>query len=564
MNFRGLGKSLAGAGVTLLGLTLPALAHPHIFIDAKVTITFDDSGAVVGLHHDWSFDTAFSSWVIQGLDSNGDRETSPDELQSLADENTAGLADYGYYTFAGDMDAPLKFTPAGDQRMVYADGHTTLSYSLTTEQPHPLGKRFELGVYDPEYYVAITFADASAVTLVNAPAGCGVVLEPPKEMSDDLQKRLYALGPDVTELPPDLAAAMRGTQGMIVVSCDGAPAAAAPTTALDAATTMAQAKPSIPFGGPPPEPGLNLPRTGFFGWLQTQQREFYGAITKSLDALRTDWTAFWVLGGLSFIYGILHAAGPGHGKVVISSYVLANETQLRRGVLLSVVSAMIQSGVAVVFVLIAAGLLGMTSYAMGDAANWIGIVSYGMVALLGLWLIVRKVFGLGHSHGHADKPDMVQTARAHLHDHDHDHHGHEHHDHHGHDHHDHEHGDHGDHDHAGHVHIVTPAATSGNWREQLSVALAVGLRPCSGALVVLVFALSQGLLAAGIAAVFLMGAGTAITVAALATLAVTAKGMARRIGGIDNPLTGAIMWWLELGGAVAVLMFGVLLVIASL
>ena len=55
----------------------------------------------------------------------------------------------------------------------------------------------------------------------------------------------------------------------------------------------------------------------------------------ALAALKTDWTAFWVLGGLSFLYGIFHAAGPGHGKVVISSYVLANEAQMRRGVLLS-------------------------------------------------------------------------------------------------------------------------------------------------------------------------------------------------------------------------------------
>lgn len=550
-------RKLSATAAALLAFTLPALAHPHIFIDAKVTITFDDTGAVVGLHHDWTFDTAFSAWVIQGLDTNSDRETSPEELQGLADENMTGLAEYGFYTIAGDATEPLQFTPAGDQRMVYADGHTTLSYSLTTDRPHPLGQRFELGVYDPEYYVAITFADSGDVTLVNAPDGCGVVLEPPKEMAPDVEQRLYALGPDVTELPPDLAAAMRGTQGLIVVTCDGAPAAA-PASALEAATEVAEAKPSIPFGGPPPEPGLNLPGTGFFGWLQTQQREFYGAMTQSLDALRTDWTAFWVLGGLSFLYGIFHAAGPGHGKVVISSYVLANETQLRRGVTLSVLSALLQSVVAVVFVLIAAGLLGMTSVAMGDAANWIGIASYAMVALLGLWLIARKVFGWGHGHQHED---MAQKARGHLHD-DHDHHGH---DHHGHDHHhDHEHHHHAGHDHADHVHIVAPEATTGSLREQLSVVLAVGLRPCSGALVVLVFALSQGLLPAGIAAVFLMGAGTAITVAVLATLAVTAKGLARRIGGVDNPVTEAVVWWAELLGAVAVFGFGVLLVIASL
>jgi nickel/cobalt exporter len=341
-----------------------------------------------------------------------------------------------------------------------------------------------------------------------------------------------------------------------VVTCDGAPAAT-PASALEAVTEVAEAKPTMPFGGPPPEPGLNLPRTGFFGWLQTQQRDFYAATTSSLDALRTDWTAFWVLGGLSFLYGIFHAAGPGHGKVVISSYVLANETQLRRGVLLSVLSAMLQSVVAVVFVLIAAGLLGMTSIAMGDAANWIGIASYAMVALLGLWLVLRKVFGWGHDHRHED---MAHKAHEHLHGHEgHDHH----HDHHGHDHAHHDHGHH-DHTHDDHVHIVTPEATAGSLREQLSVVLAVGLRPCSGALVVLVFALSQGLLPAGIAAVFLMGAGTAITVAVLATLAVTAKGLARRIGGVDNPVTGAIVWWVELLGAAAVLAFGVLLVIASL
>ncbi|MGV8856341.1 MAG: DUF1007 family protein [Devosia sp.] len=544
----------------LLGLATPAMAHPHILIDAKVSIIFDDSGAVVGLHHDWTFDTAFSAWVIQGLDTNDDRETSPQELQGLADDNLNGLADYDFYTYAGDASDPLSFTPAGDQRMVYADGHTTLSYSLTTVQPHPLGERFELGVYDPDYYVAISFADASAVTLVNAPTGCGVVLEPPKEMSDDIAQRLYALGPDVVDLPPDLAAAMRGTQGVIVVDCTGAPAAA-PATALDAVSSVAQAKPAIPFGGPPREVGFNLPTTGFLGWLRQAQLDFYTAITQSLDALRTDWTAFWVLGGLSFIYGILHAAGPGHGKVVISSFVLANETQLRRGVLLSGLSAMLQSSVAVVFVLVAAGLLGMTSMAMSDAAGWIEIASYAMVALLGLWLIARKIFGWGHSHS-PRKPDMAHKAHGLLHGDDHDHH-----DHHepGHSH-DHEHGHNHDHDHEheGHVHVVTPAAATGSWREQLGVVLAVGMRPCSGALVVLVFALSQGLLLAGIAAVFLMGAGTAITVASLATLAVTAKGLARRIGGVDNPLTASIVWWLELAGAVVVLAFGVIALMASL
>jgi ABC-type nickel/cobalt efflux system permease component RcnA len=289
-----------------------------------------------------------------------------------------------------------------------------------------------------------------------------------------------------------------------------------------------------------------MPKTGFLGWIAAQQRDFYQALTAALGKLRTDNNAFFVLGSLSFLYGIFHAAGPGHGKVVISSYVLANERQVRRGILLSFASAMVQAAVAVAFVLVAQLLLNMTSFAMSDAANWIGIASYGLVALLGLWLVVRKLFGWGHSHGH--KVDLAGKARAHLHqhhDHDHDH----------------------DHDHEGHEHahhVVTPDQARGDWREQLGVVLAVGARPCSGALVVLVFALSQGLLAAGIAAVFLMGLGTAITVAILATLAVSAKGLALRLAGSNGGLAAGLVWWGELLGAVLVLGFGVVLLLASI
>ena len=109
-----------------------------------------------------------------------------------------------------------------------------------------------------------------------------------------------------------------------------------------------------------------MPRTGFLGWVAQQQATFYAALTGALGRLKTDNNAFWVLGSLSFLYGIFHAAGPGHGKVVISSYVLANERQLRRGVMLSFLSAMLQSVVAVVFVGIAAAGLALTSTAMGE------------------------------------------------------------------------------------------------------------------------------------------------------------------------------------------------------
>ena len=614
----------------LAGLAGPAFAHPHIFVDAKATVVFNDAGDVIGVRHQWTFDEAFSAWSIQGLDTNNDGVTSEAELQSLADENMKGLGAYSYYTYMGEGDAPnLTFHHAPDPRLDYANGRTTLKFGIELDKPYHIKKMLGLSIEDPEYYVAITFAGPQAVTLENAPAGCRATLIPPKNIPPDLASRLYAIGADVTQLPPDLEAAMRGMQGEIDIACDysvvgprqnpsaeGMTVANAPTAA-DAASAMAATKP-IPFGGPPRELGLGLPQTGPLGWIIAEQKDFYRLLTDSLTRLKTDNWAFVVLGTLSFAYGIFHAAGPGHGKVVISSYVLANERQYRQGLLLSFASAMLSSLVAVLFILVAALVLNLTGDAMGNAANWIGIGSYLMVALLGLWLIIRHVFGIGHRHAHAARATPRhdrELARRHLyaddedddhahhdhhgHAHDHHAHGHDHGHHHGHDHpersalarafdtassnsrgrgaampayaraghglHDHDHDHDHDHEHAhSHVAVTPDQLRRGNWREALGVVLAIGLRPCSGALVVLVFALSQGVLWAGIASVFLMGTGTAITVALLATLAMTAKGLARRLTRRESRGAARLVWWAELLGAFMVFALGILLTVANL
>jgi len=591
----GLLRRLALAAAATLGLIGAAQAHPHIFIDAKATIVFNDAGELTEIRNAWTFDEAFSVWQIQGLDTNNDGITSSEEMQELADENIKGLAEYNFYTSAGETASSLPFASMDDAKFVFADNRSTLSFGIEPQVPYRIKHKLEIAVADPEYYVAITFHSPADITLENAPAGCAVHLEPPRELSPDLQARLFDLPSDVTKLPPELEAAVRGSQGAIVVDCSNAAAPAAATTALEAVTQVAEAKPALPFGGPPPEPGFVLPKTGFLGWVAQMQSDFYQALTAALGKLKTDYTAFWVLGGLSFLYGVFHAAGPGHGKVVIGSYMLANERQVRRGIGLSFAAAMMQSLVAVVFVGVAAAILGLSSVAMGTAVGWIEKASYGLVALLGLWLIARKLFGWGgHSHDHG--PDLTAKAHQHLHADEAPRHallnvrkqdlergqsfnfrtglqpaggpaldaygrlpGDAHY---GHDHGEHDHDHDHDHEH-GHHHVVTAEQTGGDWREQLGVVLGVGLRPCSGALVVLVFALSQGILLAGIAAVFLMGLGTAITVSALAVLAVGAKGFATRYLGSEGKLGSRLVWWAELGGALVVFAFGAVLLLAS-
>src|SRR4051812_37855992 len=208
-----------------------------------------------------------------------------------------------------------------------------------------------------------------------------------------------------------------------------------------------------PFGAPrgaAPPPAAD----GIIGWIFAKQAEFYQNFSRIIRAAKTDGTAVWTLLGVSFLYGIFHAAGPGHGKAVISSYLVANEETWRRGIVLSFASALLQAFVAVALVGIAAVILNATARQMCDAGRVIELASYALIALVGARLIwvkgkgfLREARGLGrplHAVGAAVTP-------PHHHDHDHSHHDHNHnHDHHGHGHHHHGHDDHGHHHHHDH------------------------------------------------------------------------------------------------------------------
>lgn len=348
---------------------------------------------------------------------------------------------------------------------------------------------------------------------------------------------------------------------------------------LVAATAIAAAQ-AGPFGvalpEPAPAPG------GLFGTIAGWQSGFYRELTGLLKAMKTDGTAGLWLIAFSFAYGVLHAAGPGHGKAVVSAYVLANRETARNGAILAMVSALAQAATAIGLVLVASVLLKATAMAMTEATRWFEIGSFALISALGVWLVWRKILrplagrwaaryapvavgGLatasaggygGHAHGH---------GHGHVH---HRHHGHDH-GHHGHHHHVHEHhGDHHhDHDHAGcgHAHAPPPSLAAGrlDWRKAWATVAAVGMRPCTGALIVLVFALSQGLFVAGMAAAVAMAVGTGITVAALTLAAVSARGLAGRLSG-DGARAQAVHASIEGLGAAAVLAFGLLMLGASL
>jgi nickel/cobalt exporter len=325
-----------------------------------------------------------------------------------------------------------------------------------------------------------------------------------------------------------------------------------------------------PFGTPRPQMPAP-PVGGVLGWIFAKQAEFYRQFSSLIRAAKADGSAAWSLFGLSFLYGIFHAAGPGHGKAVISSYIVANNETWTRGVVLSFASALLQALVAVMVVGIAAALLGATAATMGRAVNVIEIVSYSLIILIGvrlLWVKGRAFLSLLQT---LHRPAAVGAAVT-PHDHDHAHHDrahdhlhhddtHEHHHHgEGHAHHHHHHGEE-DASAWGHAHAPEPEelAGPGGWKRGLSAILAVGLRPCSGAILVLVFALAQGLFWAGVASTFVMAVGTAIMVAAIASIAVAARGWAQRVAETRSGYGMLAMRGIEVGAAVVIIAFGTLL-----
>ncbi|AHG46922.1 Delayed-early response protein/equilibrative nucleoside transporter [Rhizobium leguminosarum bv. trifolii CB782] len=346
---------------------------------------------------------------------------------------------------------------------------------------------------------------------------------------------------------------------------------AALVLALLAAASLAHAQ--SPLGIGTAEPSFQPtggPLAPLLLYVNYEQQAFYRALTDALKAMRQDPWQLASLIGLSFAYGVFHAAGPGHGKAVISSYMIANEIELKRGVVISFISAFLQGVVAVALVGGAWLVLRGTGITLTAATHAMEIASFVMVILFGGWLLLRKLRSMvgnmprrrlmatpagpvsmmldwkdnaaerqayafsGKAQaveaGHTFVPGMACET-------------------------------------CGNAHVPDPTRLAGDRfsaREAWSAIVAVGLRPCSGALLVMTFSLLNGLYLGGVLSVAAMSLGTAITVSLLATLAVTAKSAAVRLSGRGSTASVWIGNTIEILGALLVILMGALLLGASL
>ncbi|GHB38334.1 hypothetical protein GCM10007094_29670 [Pseudovibrio japonicus] len=584
-----------------------------MFVQARAELVFDDDGYLTHIRHRWLFDDLYTAYAVQGLDTNRNGILEESELAGLAESNIQGLKEFGYFTFGDDSQIELDFTQPFEpsMRMVQVDfddywlisdedrqaiaediaagrskpvtgpvSLVELNFTLPLKEKVKADKPITLDVYDPTYYIDFKWdKEGTAVTLDNASGHCAVSLVHPPELNGQIAAQLATIDADQRDIPDELRNYTETLVNQVVLTCDGAAPAAAssgtgggtggntgstkfvyeisreapvanpPQTAELAAMGLARggnpvalSSISVPESITETEvrgPDMNIIQQGM-ATLTRLQNEFYLKLTSTLRNFRNNPSAGWLLMLISFAYGVFHAAGPGHGKAVISSYVIADDQTLKKGIVLSFASALAQAVTAIVLVGGAGVLLHLTSTAISSTARWFELGSYVLVFLLGLYLVWQRVlnpwFGkksassCGHhhdehtshgkvcsscGHSHAPDPEMVQNSAMTL---------------------------------------------TSIW----SIILAVGLRPCTGALVVLAFAFSQGMVWAGVASTLVMALGTGITVSILASLAVLSRDVALRIWGAESQAGTLITRGFEVAGALTVLLMGTLMLVAGL
>jgi nickel/cobalt transporter (NicO) family protein len=239
------------------------------------------------------------------------------------------------------------------------------------------------------------------------------------------------------------------------------------------------------------------------------QAQAYQLLSKGLLALKSgDTNALWAFYGAAFLYGVFHAAGPGHGKAVISSYLLATGDSLKRGLMLSWVSSLSQGLVALIFTGAAVWVFGATSKMMQTGLAALDLIFAVGLLLIGLRLLYRW-FIPDASCAHLPPVEQLKAQR--------------------------------------------------HWREDAALIFTIAIRPCSGAIFIAFFALSQGLWLYGLLAVLLMAIGTAITVSLLAFMAVFMKKLAVRLASKGSTWAITVFKALEIIAALALISFAVLL-----
>ncbi|CDU14121.1 nickel/cobalt transporter [Vibrio coralliirubri] len=306
------------------------------------------------------------------------------------------------------------------------------------------------------------------------------------------------------------------------------------------------------------------------------QREVNSELADLLyEAKSNPWGAGSYLIGFSFIYGMLHSLGPGHGKVIVSTYLATHPTKAKASLVLTIVSAFLQALVAILLVSVLLWGFSASMRAVNDKANMFVSLSFALVAVVGAlicWKALKNIYTAirkpklkvkaittlatdtaapisAHSPmALRSSGSMVMGATNALQAADHTH---------------------ADHSHAdcgcGHQHVADPEAINkaSTFREYAGIIVTIGIRPCTGAIMVLLFANMVGLYWMGVLSAFAMAVGTALTTSLIAMMTLTGKHLVKRYLAAGNKNSNASLkaagHYLQLFGGILLVLIGLLL-----
>jgi ABC-type nickel/cobalt efflux system permease component RcnA len=256
------------------------------------------------------------------------------------------------------------------------------------------------------------------------------------------------------------------------------------------------------------------PASGVVATIATWQRTLNEAIARHFRDFGESGSPAALAGvlALAFAFGAVHAAGPGHSKAVVASYLLARPTAWRQGIMLGSLVSLTQGVVAIVLVSVLGLAFQVGGFDIMAKATVIEAVSYGLIVLVGLWMLQRAVRG-------------------------HDCHGHNHGPHH----------DHG----------------PGPDRSALGLVVSAGLTPCASAIIVLLFALANGVYLVGILAAIAMSLGMAATLSAVGLVSISGRRLAAAAVAGRLRLGALVDRGLHLGGALLVIGFASVLLLGA-
>jgi ABC-type uncharacterized transport system substrate-binding protein len=218
---RTLRKALVSLGLALpLALPAAALAHPHVFVDARAEIQFDAQGQVTAIRNIWRFDDAFSAFATQGLDADGDGIYSKEELAPLAKVNVDSLKEFDYFTIPKLAGKRIGLKLPVDYSLSFDDGYLTLFYTLPLKQPvKPAGEGLAIEIYDPSYFVDFDLVKDDPVLATGAPKGCALTVDRKGDLDPATAAALSQIPATQRDVPSEFKSVTSSLANTIRVKC---------------------------------------------------------------------------------------------------------------------------------------------------------------------------------------------------------------------------------------------------------------------------------------------------------------------------------------------------------